>query len=461
MEINQISKKEVQVEEKVYSVSEFLNFLNRELIIYQVVVQGEVGENVDYYKERGYIFFNILDNKDKSVLKCFAWKETIEALGVELESGMEIKVFGYPEIRKDRGELKFQVKRIELVGEGILKKQFEILKKKLADLGYFDEENKKPIPKFCKNIGLITSKEGKGAKKDFETNLGKFGFQIFFYDVRVEGSYALTEIIAAINYFNQNYHNFDVLVIVRGGGDWESLKAFNSEEIVKAIRASRIPIITGIGHEKDTTLADLAADLRASTPTDAAKILNKGWEEAKIKIFEIESNLHSRINKLIENFKREIGRFEKDTVESFKKIISTKHKEIGNLLASLNLRFQNYFKKFEILEKEFKQNELKIFNLLKDQERKIEEYQKGLVNNQKEWQKKIDNLLKQQEERLIIANPILKLKQGYTITTDEAGKIIKDIKDLKTSQIIKTRFYKGQVLSKIKKIDKQDEGEKI
>ncbi len=448
------SKTEIQTKEKVYSVSEFLDFLNRELVNYQVIIKGEVGENIDYYKDRGYIFFNILDSKDKSMLKCFAWKETIDALGVELEPGMEIKVFGYPEIRKDRGELKFQVERIDLVGEGILKKQYEILKERLAALGYFDEEIKKPIPKFCTTIGLITSKYGKGAKKDFETNLGKFGFQIFFYDVRVEGDYALSEIIAAIDYFNKNFPYLDVLVITRGGGDWESLKPFNSEEIVKAIRASRIPIITGIGHEKDTTLADLASDFRASTPTDAAKILNKSWEEAKIKIDEFEKQLDLQFNSLIKNLVDKINHFEKELMELPEKIISAKHKELDNFLVTLNLRFQNYLKRFEILEHEFKQNKSKIANLLKDQKRKIKEYQEELINNQREWQKKIHNLLKQQEEKLFLSSPILKLKQGYTITTDESGKIIKDIKDLKTSQIIKTRFYKGQVVSKIKKIEK-------
>ena len=201
MKINKSLKVEPVIEEKVFTVSEFLDFLNKILVPQRVIVRGEIGEKIDEYPN--YTFFNLLD-KDGSILKCFAWGEVIEVLGIPLEGGMEIRVIGYPEIRKERGELKFQVRRIELIGEGILKKQFEILKKKLAVLGYFALERKKPIPRFCENIGLITSKYGKGAKKDFLTHLGNFGFRIFFYDVRVEGLLALPEIITAINYFGKS-----------------------------------------------------------------------------------------------------------------------------------------------------------------------------------------------------------------------------------------------------------------
>jgi len=256
--------------EKIFTVSEFLEFLNNILTPCQATIKGEVGERIDSYP--GYTFFNLLDKK-KSILKCFAFKEVISGLGIPLEPGMEIKVTGYPEIRKNRGELKFQIQRIELIGEGVLKKQYEILKKRLEAAGYFAPERKKPIPEFCENIGLITSEYGKGAKKDFLTHLGNFGFKVFFYDVRVEGSFSLYEIIEAIRWFNTNLPYIDVLVLTRGGGDWESLSPFNSEEIVKTIFASKIPIITGIGHENDQTLADLAADFRASTPTHAAKVL--------------------------------------------------------------------------------------------------------------------------------------------------------------------------------------------
>jgi len=451
MKINQSLEVEPIIEEKVFSVSEFFDFLNEILVPQRVIVQGEIGEKMNNYPR--YSFFNLLD-KDGSILKCFVWREVIETLGIDIEPGMEIRVIGYPEIRKNRGELNFQVERIELLGEGILKRQFEILKKKLEALGYFSPEIKKPIPKFCENIGLITSRVGRGALKDFLTHLGNFGFRIFFYETKVEGGFALNEILEAINWFNQNMPKLDVLVLTRGGGDWESLRPFNSEEIVKAISASKIPIITGIGHEDDTTLADLVADLRTSTPTDAAKILNKNWELAKVNIPKIEINLSTSLRKTFEIIKKKIIFYGSNLTVKVQKEIGLKQQGLKSLWKNLGLRFQNYFKEFEFLEKEFKKNYLKIKKLVKDQKIKIKEFLEDLIKNKNQWQGKINKILKQQEEKLFLCSPYLKLKQGYTITKDESGKIIKDPTRLKISQEILTKFYKGQIVSKIKKIEK-------
>ena len=449
--IDQTLKVESKIEEKVFTVSEFLDFLNNILKPCKVIVQGEVGEKIDNYPR--FTFFRLLD-KNGAILQCFTWRDKIESLGMDLESGMEIRVIGYPEIRKDRGELKFQVERIELIGEGILKKQFEILKKKLAALDYFNPSFKKSIPRFCQNIGLITSAYGKGAKKDFLTHLGNFDFQIFFYDVRVEGVLALPEIIEAIKYFNQNFPTIDVLVLTRGGGNWESLQAFNSGEMVKAIFSSKIPIITGIGHEDDETLADLVADLRASTPTHAANILNENWKLASVKIYEFERDFSSLINRIFKNIREKIIFFEKNLTVRIKGEILLKRRGLDDLLRSLNSCFQNYFWKFESLEKEFRRNFLKIKNLIRNQKSKIEEVLENLIKNKNRWKESLEKTLEHQEEKLILSSPHLKLKQGYTITSDEFGKMIKDPSKLKISQEILTKFYKGQILSKIKKIEK-------
>lgn len=403
-------KFESLIKEKVFTVSQFLDFLNQILKPCQVVVKGEVGEKInDYRKRNGFVYFNLLDEKG-SKLSCSAFRTIFDNLGIELRPGLEIKVIGYPEIIKKWGILKFQVQRIELFGKGVLKKQFDFLKKRLALLGYFDQERKKPIPEFCQNIGLITSQYGRGAKKDFLTNLGNFGFNIFFYDVRVEGSFALNDILKAIDYFNKNYPYLDVLTLIRGGGDWESLQPFNTEEIVKAISASRIPIITGIGHEDDTTLADLASDLRTSTPTHAAKILNESWQEAFKKIDDYKENINLIINKMFKIYKESLNR------------------ELNNEL-------------------------FKIAALIRQEKIKVKQILNDLIKNQIFWKKRINDNLKNKEEKLIISGPTLKLKQGYSITYDSNGNIIKDLSKIKMSQEIKTKLYKGRIFSEIKKID--------
>jgi len=438
------------LEDKVFTVSEFLHFLNSILKPCRAIVQGEVGERVDSYPN--YTFFSILD-KNKSVLKCFAFGSVIRNLNMELKAGMEVRVVGYPQVRENRGELKFQVERIELVGEGLLKKQFEITKKKLESLGFFDEKYKKPIPRFCQNIGLITSKYGKGAKKDFLTHLGDFGFNIYFYDVRVEGSFALYEITNAIEWFNKNFPKLDVLVITRGGGDWESLQPFNSQELVKAIFSSKIPIISGIGHEHDETLADLAADFRASTPTHAAKVIRENWETSSRNILEFEKNINSSTKKIFKHANEGLSFFEKNISSKTKEIISLYGRKIKEFERELGFNFQNYLKEFKILEKEFKRNFVKIKMLIRKEKEKVENYLENLIKNRKLWKDKIEKALIQEEKKLILSSPQLKLKQGYTITFDESGKIVKNLSSLKVSQIIKTKFHKGQTISEIKKIE--------
>lgn len=439
-------------QEKIFNVSEFLDFLNNQLLNCRAIVQGEVGEKISDYKNRGFAFFDLLDKKG-SILKCFVWRDKIENLGIELEAGMEIRVIGYPEVRKKNGELKFQVERIELVGEGDLKRAFEALKNKLEVEGLFSLENKKPIPYFCQKIGLITSKYGKGAKPDFEKHLGKFGFEIYFYDVRVEGSFAIEEIVNAIRWFNENMPTLDVLVLIRGGGSWESLQAFNSEPVARAIFASNIPIICGVGHESDVTIADLVADLRASTPTDAAKILNENWKMASETIKKYEKNIISVTNRFFKTTKERIGFFEENISFRIKEKISSKEEKINILTNNLKYFFQNYFQKIYSLETIFKLNFEKVKNLIQNHKLEINENFKEITKNAERYLQEMNKILRQEEDKLKLTNPFLKLKQGYSISYDKNKKIIKNTNNLKIGEEIKTKFYKGEVLSKIKKVE--------
>ncbi|HOK35525.1 MAG TPA: exodeoxyribonuclease VII large subunit [Candidatus Pacearchaeota archaeon] len=409
MDTDQFFKTESLINEKIFGVSEFLDFLNNILRPCRAIIQGEIGEKINDYKNRGFTFFDLLD-KNGAILRCFTWRENIENLGVNLEPGMEIRVVGYPEIRKERGELKFQVEKIELVGEGDLKRAFEALKRKLESEGLFAKENKKTLPRFSQKIGLITSKYGKGAKPDFEKHLGKFGFEIYFYDVRVEGLFAAEEIAGAIRWFNENMPTLDVLVLIRGGGSWESLQAFNSEIVARAIFASKIPVICGVGHESDVTIADLVADFRASTPTDAAKILNENWKTASSEIFKYEENLILAVKRLFKNTKEKLAFFEKNLTS-----------EIKRKIQFLKENFEDCFR--------------------------------DLTKNQAQWIERIKKLINNEEQKLNLGSPILKLKQGYSITYNENGKIIKNASDLKIGSEIKTKFYKSETLSKVKKIN--------
>lgn len=398
------------MEEKEFTVSEFIDFLNSILIPQRTVVVGEIGERINEYPN--YLYFKLLDLKEKAMLDCFIWRRDLEKSGIDLKPGTKVKILGFPKIYKPKGGFNFQVEQISFVGEGVLKKAFEALKKKLEADGFFAPERKKPIPLFCRKIGLITSKIGKGALPDFEGNLGDHGFQVYLYDVRVEGFFAIDAISEAIQWFNENMINLDVIVLIRGGGDWESLQSFNSEKVTKAIFSSNIPIICGVGHEKDVTIADYVADLRVSTPTQAAKILSKNWENAAINIHKYEKGLSVFINNL----------------------------------------FKNVWDRLNFFVKDFN---AKIKNLLLEKKSKIKELSEDFNKSKDFWQKKVQNILKQQEEKLNLSSPVLKLKQGYTMTLNKDGQIIKDLEGIKLGDLIQTKYYKGHIFSQVKENKKE------
>ena len=254
---------------KVFSVSEFIAYVNDALReaadAREMCVEGEVAEY--RVSQDRFVWFKIKDAD--GVLDCFAMSF---ALRTRLEDGMKIRVFGTPRIFPKSGKFSINVSRVELVGEGTLKRAFELLKKQLAAEGLFLLERKRIIPRFPERIGLITSPEA-AAYTDFLRILKNRwgGVEILLAPVPVQGAQAVEQIARAFRYFNQTTDTPEVLVLVRGGGSLEDLQAFNSEAVARAIFSSKIPVVVGVGHERDETIADYVADVRASTPSNAAE----------------------------------------------------------------------------------------------------------------------------------------------------------------------------------------------
>ena len=432
---------------KALSVGEAIDYLNRTIRPIELIVQGEIGEKIDNYPHGSY--FDLLDKKGEAVLHCLIWKNNLEKANIELKKGKEVKILGYSEIYKKSGDFKIIVRNISVVGEGELKKAFEKLKKKLSLQGFFAVERKKEIPRFCKKIGLITSQYGRGALPDFKKHLGNYGFEIYFYDVRVEGIKAINDISRSINWFNRNISDIDVIALIRGGGSWESLQAFNSEEVAKSIFASKIPIICGVGHEKDETIADYVADVRASTPTDVGKILSRNWELASANIYDFERNILSLIKRLINEANIQILNFKKVLTKDLEREIKIKKEGINSLTKELSRSFKAYFERFRSLEESFKRNILKIKIMLRLYRKNNSQMLTSLLKNKDIWIKSIKRYLVSQSKILNANNPELKLQQGYSLTLDESGKIIKNINDVKIGQSMKTKLYKGQIISKV------------
>ena len=182
-----------------------------------------------------------------------------------------MRIYGQPKVHERSGKFSVVVDRVEPVGEGALKRAYELLRKTLEQEGLFDPIRKRPLPKFPRRIGLVASRES-AAYSDFLRILGNrwSDVEVNSVHVQVQGKDAIGDIISALSFFSAHPELADVLVLTRGGGSLEDLQAFNSEEVTRAVFSSKIPIVVGVGHERDETLADFAADVRASTPSNAA-----------------------------------------------------------------------------------------------------------------------------------------------------------------------------------------------
>ena len=200
------------------------------------------------------------------------WAGTFKKLDFELEEGMKINVVGRVQIYEPSGSYSIIIEKAEPDGIGALAIQFEQLKKKLTEAGYFDERHKQPLPQFVKKIGVVTSPSGAVIRDIITTVSRRFpGVEILLFPTKVQGEGASQEVAANIALANER-EDLDLLIVGRGGGSIEDLWAFNEEVVVQAIFESRLPVISSVGHEPDTTLADFVADRRAATPTAAAEL---------------------------------------------------------------------------------------------------------------------------------------------------------------------------------------------
>ncbi len=271
------------MEHEVLSVSELNAFVNQTLqFAYPlVVVEGEVSS---YKVNQGkWVFFDLKD--DESTISCFM---PIFHLKVALQDGMKIRASSTPNLTK-WGKFSLTVKSVELAGEGSVKKAFDLLKAKLELEGLFDPARKRPLPNYARRIALITSRQA-AAYNDFVTIAEDrwAGLEITQAQVQVQGSDAPRQIVRAIDYFNAHAAEYEVLVIIRGGGSAEDLQAFSHEDVVRAVYGAKLPTVVGIGHEDDVSLAELVADERAATPTDAARRITADKREA---VLQLESKL--------------------------------------------------------------------------------------------------------------------------------------------------------------------------
>ena len=380
------------------TVAQFIEQINGRIKPVTVKIIGEVSEAK--VGPTGHMYFSLKDEKNPAVMSCAIWRSRYEMFGIQLKIGMKVIASGHCEIYAPSGRLSFICDSIELAGEGALKKEYDRLLAKLTAEGIFTTEKKRPVPKFARRIGIITSKQG-AVIHDFLNNIGKFGFQIEFIDSRVEGQLAVGDLLTSIRTFKKR--EIDVLVIMRGGGSLEAMMAFNNEIIVREIAAFPVPVIAGIGHDKDVPLAAMAADVAVSTPTAAANLLTQSWQE----IFRALDHYESTI----------IGGYKNELTQTQARL-----RQYAGILSNFRYILQNITRKIDAV---LGNSILAIKNRLSS------------INQQISY---LQNIIESH-------NPERQLKLGYSIAKID-GKILKNAKNAKVGDSLEIILADGMINSK-------------
>ena len=412
-----------------YSVSEISDSIKGTLenSFGYVKVRGEVSGLSK--PASGHIYLNLKD--DKAVIKAIIWRSAAARISFVPEDGLEVicsgkLTTGYSDRYPGRSDYSIIVDSITPAGEGALMALLEQRKKKLAAEGLFEEQNKKSLPKYPETIGIVTSPTGAVIKDILHRLNERFPCNVILWPVPVQGQDAAQLISDAVDGFNNlsskdEVNIPDLIIIARGGGSIEDLWPFNEEIVIRSIFKSKIPIVSAIGHETDTTLIDFVSDLRAPTPTAAAEISTPDKEELLRDINEKHNRLNYSINLYLDNLK--------DNFISIKDRLPVSLKLFLNNLTSY---FQNISQllNFRVLGEQLKSSKVELISLeeslLKAKNILVERLQKELDNK--------SMLLESLSYKSV-------LKRGYSVTRS-SNKIIKSKQDLKDESelIIETNF---------------------
>ncbi len=313
----------------IFSVSDASALLKNvvETAFPRIRIRGELSQITR--ATSGHIYMTIKDAG--AAISVIVWRGT--PIPFKLEDGLEVIITGRFTTYPARSNYQVVVSEIEMAGVGAILKMLEERKRKLAAEGLFDQTRKKPIPRFPRRIGIVTSPTG-AAFQDIQNRLReRFPVEIVLYPATVQGTSAATEVAAGIEYFNR-VKNVDVIIVARGGGSLEDLLPFSEEIVVRAAAASEIPLISGVGHEPDWMLIDYAADVRAPTPTGAAEMV----VPTKLSLIQELDNLWHRLsNNFTTHLTNTKSRLETIVLKSPKQLVMEQQQRLDDLTRTMNI----------------------------------------------------------------------------------------------------------------------------
>lgn len=441
---------------KVYKVGEVADILENVLSntydLKSIYIEGEISNVV--YQKSGHLYFSLKD--DDSIIKCAVFSYRYKNIPDNLVEGTKVEVLASVSYYKPYGTITFTVEKLKKADKlGQLYKQLELRREEYRKKGYFSDEIKKNIPYLVKRVGVVTAPTGAAIQDIIKTihNRDKY-VDIFLYPVKVQGEGAKEEISEAIKYFNENNdkYNLDALIVGRGGGSIEDLWAFNEVEVIEAIYNSKIFVVSAVGHESDTLLSDYVADLRASTPTQAAEKLIKNYDENIKELNNFKNRLYLLLNNKYSIKKNELSNFSNSYVlKNFSNKFNTLRMFNSDLENRANIALENK-----------RNNKIIELNLLKDRVSlnkimdKLEKENKNVINLSEKLDNNMFDVLKNKKIELEKLTLSLSkhsiddiLEKGFSITKLN-GKVITSNMNVKTGDELETILYNKKIESVVK-----------
>lgn len=435
--------------QKIFSVSELNHLVQKSLEekFSNIWVEGEIS-NFRGVSNSGHCYFSIKD--ENAQVDIVSFRGVMSNLKFKLQDGLQILILGKVSLYTQRGRFQVIANIIEPKGAGALQLAFEQLKKKLEAEGLFDPSRKKLIPSLPQKIGIVTSPTG-AAIKDILTVINRrfANVEILIYPVKVQGEGSKEEIAEAIRYLNENHPELDVMLAGRGGGSIEDLWAFNEEIVARAIAASKIPVISCVGHEIDFTIADFVADLRAPTPSAAAELVVKNKTELVNTLKNLVSHLNRNIRSKLDFFSEQIRGIARSS--AFLKpheIFENQIQNLDDLMEKLSRTFEKEVReqhnKLAILKSKI--DLLSPGSVLKEREKFLKPQLDRLNNAVHKKIRQLQDGLKISAGQLDALSPLAVLGRGYAIVWSlPENKILKSASEVSANDRIRIRLHEGEI----------------
>lgn len=398
--------------QNIYTVGQINNYIknmfSQDFLLQRVSVKGEIS-NCKYHTS-GHIYFTLKD--ERGTLSCVMFAGNRKGLSFRLEEGLSVVVEGSVDIYEKSGSYQLYARKITMEGAGALYEKYEKLKAELEELGMFSKQYKQPIPQYSKTVGVITAQTGAAIQDIIQISGRRNPYvQLILYPAIVQGDEAVPSLIKGL--LAMEKLKPDVIIIGRGGGSIEDLWAFNSREVAEAIFNCSIPVISAVGHETDTTIADFVADLRAPTPSAAAEL-------AVFDYMAFQERLNSVNNSLNSRFSRRLGEFR------------------GYV--------DGYAKQLRLLSPQSRLNEKRMLSL--NYEKRIAELMDLAIKNRR-------NQLCIYIEKIKRLDPMEKMAKGFAYVENDSGRSVKSVDDIKKDDSLKVVLRDGIAYTKVEKIDKK------